>query len=49
MPAAIDGEIGVIHGVYLSLSFDHRILDGAVAARFTNSVIEYIENPETIE
>jgi pyruvate dehydrogenase E2 component (dihydrolipoamide acetyltransferase) len=49
MPAAIDGEIGVIHGVYLSLSFDHRILDGAVAARFTNSVIEYIENPETVE
>jgi len=46
MPAVLDGEIGVIHGVYLSLSFDHRILDGAEAARFTNAVIEHIENPE---
>lgn len=49
IPAAVNGEIGVIQGVYLSLSFDHRILDGAEAARFTNAVIEYIENPETIE
>ncbi|MBI5115259.1 2-oxo acid dehydrogenase subunit E2 [Candidatus Poribacteria bacterium] len=48
MPWVIDGEIGIIHGVYLSLSFDHRILDGAVAARFTNEVINYIEHPETI-
>jgi pyruvate dehydrogenase E2 component (dihydrolipoamide acetyltransferase) len=47
--AAVDGEVGVIQGVYLSLSFDHRILDGAEAARFVNSVIEYIEKPETIE
>jgi len=46
MPAVLDGEIGVIHGVYLSLSFDHRIRDGAEAARFTNAVIEHIENPE---
>jgi pyruvate dehydrogenase E2 component (dihydrolipoamide acetyltransferase) len=49
IPAVVDGEIGVIHGVYLSLSFDHRILDGAEAARFTNDVIALIENPEGIE
>ena len=48
MPVVTDGEIGVIHGVYLSLSFDHRILDGAEAARFTNSVIQFIESPETL-
>ena len=52
MPAAIDGEVGIevgiIQGVYLSLSFDHRIIDGAEAARFTNSIIEYIENPEQL-
>ncbi len=48
MPAAVDGEIGVIDGVHLSLSFDHRILDGARAARFTNTVIEYIENPKSL-
>ncbi len=46
MPAVLDGEIGIIHGMYLSLSFDHRVLDGAEAARFTNEVIRHIENPE---
>jgi pyruvate dehydrogenase E2 component (dihydrolipoamide acetyltransferase) len=49
IPAAVNGEVGVIQGVYLSLSFDHRILDGAEAARFTNAVIGYIEKPETTE
>jgi pyruvate dehydrogenase E2 component (dihydrolipoamide acetyltransferase) len=29
----------------LSLSFDHRIIDGADAARFTREVIGYLENP----
>ncbi|MFB1066097.1 2-oxo acid dehydrogenase subunit E2 [Natrinema sp. H-ect4] len=29
----------------LSLSFDHRLIDGAVGARFTNTVMEYLENP----
>ncbi|RQG93267.1 2-oxo acid dehydrogenase subunit E2 [Natrarchaeobius halalkaliphilus] len=32
----------------LSLSFDHRLVDGAVAARFTNTVMEYLENPELL-
>jgi pyruvate dehydrogenase E2 component (dihydrolipoamide acetyltransferase) len=46
MPAVVNCEIGIIHGLYLSLSFDHRILDGAEAARFMNDVIHYIEDPE---
>lgn len=29
----------------LSLSFDHRVVDGAEAARFMNSVIEHLEDP----
>lgn len=29
----------------LTGSFDHRIVDGAVGARFTNKVREYLENP----
>ena len=33
----------------LSLTFDHRILDGAEAARFLNTVQEYLENPEKIK
>ncbi|RQG96210.1 2-oxo acid dehydrogenase subunit E2 [Natrarchaeobius oligotrophus] len=32
----------------LSLSFDHRLIDGAVAAEFTNTVMEYLENPELL-
>src|SRR3989338_4801445 len=30
----------------LSLSFDHRILDGAEAARFVNKIKEMLENPD---
>ena len=29
----------------LSLSFDHRVIDGADAARFVRSIIGYLENP----
>jgi len=32
----------------LSLSFDHRIVDGADAARFTNTVQEFLEQPELL-
>jgi pyruvate dehydrogenase E2 component (dihydrolipoamide acetyltransferase)/2-oxoisovalerate dehydrogenase E2 component (dihydrolipoyl transacylase) len=34
--------------VYLSLSFDHRVLDGAVAAAFCNAVIRSLQNPATL-
>jgi pyruvate dehydrogenase E2 component (dihydrolipoamide acetyltransferase) len=45
MPWAAEGELKVISGLHLSLSFDHRILDGARAALFLNNVIKYIEDP----
>ncbi|GAB3687754.1 dihydrolipoamide acetyltransferase family protein [Salinarchaeum chitinilyticum] len=32
----------------LSLSIDHRIVDGAIAAHFTNTVMEYLEDPELL-
>ncbi|WP_247003060.1 2-oxo acid dehydrogenase subunit E2 [Halosolutus gelatinilyticus] len=32
----------------LSLSFDHRLIDGAVGAEFTNTIMEYLENPELL-
>ncbi len=32
----------------LSLSFDHRLIDGAVGARFTNEVMKYLEDPELL-
>ena len=34
--------------VYLSFSFDHRILDGAVGAAFGNAVIRRLQNPATL-
>ena len=32
----------------LSLSFDHRIVDGAEAARFVNRIKEHLENPSEL-
>jgi pyruvate dehydrogenase E2 component (dihydrolipoamide acetyltransferase) len=29
----------------LSLSYDHRVVDGAAAARFLNAVIDYLQSP----
>jgi len=45
-----DGEerIEPRHVMTLSLSFDHRIIDGAIGARFTNEVKEYLENPNLL-
>ena len=34
--------------LYLSLSFDHRVVDGAEAAMFTGYVIELLETPESL-
>ena len=32
----------------LSISYDHRLVDGATAARFLNSVIEYLQAPSRL-
>ncbi len=34
--------------LYLSLSFDHRIIDGAEAAMFTSALIKLLETPESL-
>jgi pyruvate dehydrogenase E2 component (dihydrolipoamide acetyltransferase) len=34
--------------LYLSMSFDHRVIDGAEAAMFTSRVIEILETPEAL-
>jgi pyruvate dehydrogenase E2 component (dihydrolipoamide acetyltransferase)/2-oxoisovalerate dehydrogenase E2 component (dihydrolipoyl transacylase) len=31
--------------VYLSFSFDHRVVDGAVGAAFSNAVLRQLQNP----
>ena len=43
-----DGQIVAADMMYLSLSFDHRLVDGAEAARFCKEVIRLLENPELL-
>jgi len=43
-----DGEIVIRDIVNLSLSFDHRVVDGATIARFTNELIRLIEFPQLL-
>jgi len=40
----IDDAIAIRPMMYLSLSFDHRLLDGAMGDMFMNKVIHYLEN-----
>ena len=47
-PVVADGEVVARHTLPLSLSADHRIVDGADAARFTNRMKEYLKNPELL-
>lgn len=43
-----DDKIEVREMMYLSLSFDHRVIDGAVGAEFTYALIRYLEQPELL-
>lgn len=43
-----DNQIVAADMMYLSLSFDHRLVDGAEAARFCKEVIRLLENPELL-
>jgi pyruvate/2-oxoglutarate dehydrogenase complex dihydrolipoamide acyltransferase (E2) component len=47
-PVVRDGQIVVGQIMLLSLSFDHRIVDGHVGAEFAYEVIDYLENPEKL-
>jgi pyruvate dehydrogenase E2 component (dihydrolipoamide acetyltransferase) len=47
-PVVRDGEIVVGQVMLLSLSLDHRIVDGHVGAAFAYDVIETLENPERL-
>ena len=44
-PVVVNDEVQIRLMMPLSLSYDHRLVDGAVAARFLNEVIEYLESP----
>lgn len=49
LPVVVENDqIAVRLVMPLSLSYDHRIVDGAVAARFLNDVIGYLEAPSRL-
>ena len=39
------GQVKAADMIYLSLSFDHRVVDGAVGAAFANVIIKQLQNP----
>ena len=45
MPVVVNDEIKIRLMMPLSLSYDHRLVDGATAARFLNEIIGYLEAP----
>ena len=45
-PVVREGKVVIRRIMPLSLTFDHRVVDGADAARFVNTVKEYLEDPD---
>lgn len=41
-------RVVVRYKTYFSISLDHRVIDGAIAAEFVKSVIEFIEEPNLL-
>ncbi len=47
-PVVRDGQIVIGDVMLLSLSFDHRIIDGHVGAAFAYDIIGYLEDPDRL-
>jgi len=47
-PVVKDGQIAIGEVMLLSLSFDHRIVDGHVGAAFAYDIIGYLEHPDRL-
>ncbi|HEU4963548.1 MAG TPA: dihydrolipoamide acetyltransferase family protein [Bacilli bacterium] len=47
-PVVRNGEIVIRSMMNLSLSFDHRVIDGAESVRFTNHIKKLLENPNLL-
>ena len=43
-PVVIDNAIAIRSMVYISMSYDHRIIDGALGGMFMQKVVFYLEN-----
>ena len=44
-PAVVEGQLAVRSMMWLSLTFDHRLVDGAPAARFMQRIKQLVEKP----
>jgi 2-oxoglutarate dehydrogenase complex dihydrolipoamide succinyltransferase (E2) component len=47
-PVVKDNQVVIRDMTYLSVSFDHRVLDGAMAAQFMNVIKHYLEDPKLL-
>jgi len=47
-PVVRENQIVIRDMTYLSISFDHRVLDGAMAAEFMNAIKHYLEDPKLL-
>jgi pyruvate dehydrogenase E2 component (dihydrolipoamide acetyltransferase) len=47
-PVVKDGQIVIGDVMLLSLSFDHRIVDGHIGAAFAYEIIHYLEDPDRL-
>ena len=47
-PMVVNGEVVARKMMYLSPSFDHRVIDGAVGARFVSALKAILEKPEVL-
>jgi pyruvate dehydrogenase E2 component (dihydrolipoamide acetyltransferase) len=48
VPVVRNGQVVARLMLPLSLTFDHRLIDGAEAARFLNTVVGYLEDPDLL-
>ncbi len=48
MPLVIDGKIVPRKVMGFSLAFDHRVVDGASATRFMNTIIRHLSDPDLL-
>ena len=50
-PVVIENEYGDViairHMMFLSLSYDHRVVDGALGGQFVRRVADYLESFDT--
>ena len=48
-PVVIDGELGIGWRMRVTMTCDHRVIDGALGARFLAKLREYVEAPDSLD